>query len=205
MIELKCSYRTGIGRFDTYDYVRAINFDVISHDDNDQEVILGKVSVDQVMVMAAQTDGEYLYDIFDADSQGLHDTYVALFQENGELQPELNITECVSNLVFLWDATFHPVLGPYVCGILDAIGTLFGNDNIFATWHDTTGLSDAKLVELGFQKIAGSRLIFRHSAFLTPFSKQNPKGLEVPFDFRCSKDQEEWVLANWKNDRMAAE
>ena len=61
MIELKCSYRTGIGRFDTYDYVRAINFDVITHDDNDQEVILGKVSVDQVMVMAAQTDGEYLY------------------------------------------------------------------------------------------------------------------------------------------------
>ena len=127
------------------------------------------------------------------------------FRMNGELQPELGITESASNLIFLWGATFHPVLNPYVCGILDTIRTLFAEDSVFATWHETTGLSDAKLVELGFNKIAGSRLIYRHSANLTPFSKQNPKGLEVSSDFRCSKDQEEWVLANWKNDRMAAE
>ncbi|MDB2687027.1 hypothetical protein N9Y42_07415 [Mariniblastus sp.] len=205
MIELNYSFRAGIGRFDTHDYVRAINIDVTSYDDECQEVVLGKICVDQVMIAAARIDGEDVDDIFDADSQGLHDAFSALFKADGELQEELDVNEYVSNLIFLWDATFHPVLEPYACGILDTIGTLFGEDSVFATWHKTTGLSDAKLVELGFNKIAGSHLIFRHSAFITPFSRQNPRGLNVPFDFQCSKEQEEWVLANWKNDRMAAE
>lgn len=205
MIDLKCSFRTGIGRFDPSDYVRAIDIDVVYLDENEQEILLGKVRADQVRIGDAQADGQDLGYIFDADSQGLHETFVALFKANGEPRKELNITADVNNLIFLWNATFHPVLEPYVGGIVDMIGTLFGEDCLFASWHDTTGLSDAKLAELGLQKIAGSRLIFRHSAFLTPFSRQHPQGLEVPFDFQCSAEQEEWVLANWNDDRMSAE
>ena len=202
MIKLNCRFETGIGRFDPSDYVRTIYIDVVFRDEVEQEVVLGKVCVDQARISAAQNDGQSLVHIFDVDSQGLLDAFSALFSNDGELQEELQVNACTNNLIFLWNAIFHPAIQPYVGGIIDTIGGLFGEDSVFATWHETIGLSDADLVELGFKKISGSRLIFRHLGFLTPFNRQNPQGLEGPFDFQCSKDQEEWVLANWKNDRM---
>ena len=202
MIKLKCSFETGIGRFDPSDYVRTIYIDVVFRDEYEQEFVLGKVCVDQARISAAQNDGQSLIHIFDVDSQGLLDAFGALFRTDGELQEELGADAATHNLIFLWKAIFHPAIQPYVCGIVDAIGGLFGEFSVFATWHKTTGLSDADLVELGFKKISGSRLIFRHLGFLTPFNRQNPQGLEGPYDFQCSEDQEKWVLANWEDDRM---
>ncbi len=65
-------------------------------------------------------------------------------------------------------------------------------------WHDTTGLSDTELASLGFRRIAGSELIYRHSALKLDFTDANPTGIEVPLDFEAEESDAEWVLAKWK-------
>ena len=59
--------------------------------------------------------------------------------------------------------------------------TLFGHESLAVMRRDTGDFSEAELAELGFRKIAGEELIFRHSAFKTPYSEKNPQGLDVDF------------------------
>lgn len=200
MIEIQCSFRTGIGRYDTYDYVRTVSIDVIGYDYESRVVTVGKATVEQIMVLAAEIDGEVLFDVFDADSQGLHDVYAALFTASGELQGELDITEMVEDVLYLRDAMFHPSVEPFVPGILESVATLFGEASIFVMGHAATGLADAPLSESGFKKIAGTDFLFRHTAFTTPYSRAHPRGVESHHQFTANREQEEWVLANWKNE-----
>jgi hypothetical protein len=76
-------------------------------------------------------------------------------------------------------------------GILEAVITLFGQDSLAVMWRDTGDFSEAELAELGFGKIVSEELIFRHSAFKTPYSEKHPQGLEV--DFVAGPQHEAWV------------
>jgi hypothetical protein len=84
--------------------------------------------------------------------------------------------------------------------VIDTIGTLFGNECILAMWHGTTDLSDTELASLGFRRIAGSELIYRHSALRSDFVDEHPSGMDVPLEFEAQKSDAEWVLAEWKKD-----
>ena len=198
MIYVTCEFETPIGRSDYSDYVRALRLDVSGCDDAGHRILLGRVATDQVLVGDAQTEGMPLFDVCDQDSQGLHETYVALFDEQGEFQPELNIGEPTDSLIFIWRAVLHSRLRPYLQGVIDTIGTLFGNETVLAMWHGTTDLSDAELVSLGFRRIAGSELIYRHSALRSDFTDEHPCGTDVPLDFEAEESDAEWVLAEWK-------
>ena len=64
-------------------------------------------------------------------------------------------------------------------------------------WKDTSGLSESELADLGFCKIAGSDLIFRHSALRTPFRGRSfPTGQDA--DVVAEPEHEEWVEQEWK-------
>ena len=65
-------------------------------------------------------------------------------------------------------------------------------------WHSTTGLSDVELASLGFRRIAGSGLIYRHSALRSDFTNEHPTGLDFPLEFEAEESDAEWVLAKWK-------
>ena len=64
-------------------------------------------------------------------------------------------------------------------------------------WKDTSGLSEMELVDLGFCKIAGSELIYRHSARRTPFHDAHPTG-QYTDDAVAEPADEEWVMQEWK-------
>jgi hypothetical protein len=64
-------------------------------------------------------------------------------------------------------------------------------------WKATSGLSEADLAALGFCKIAGSDLIFRHSALRTKFGDDHPTGQDTA-DAVAEPEFEEWVLSEWK-------
>jgi len=197
MIYVTCEFETPIGRSDYSDYVRSLRLDVSGCDDVGNRILLGRIAADQVLVGDAQTEGMPLFDVCDQDSQGLHETYVALFDEQGEFQSELNIDEPVDSLIFVWRAVLHSRLRPYLQGVIDTIGTLFGNETVLAMWHGTTDLSDTELASLGFRRIAGSELIYRHSALRSDFSDEHPCGMDVPLDFEAEESDAEWVLAEW--------
>ena len=198
MIYVSCQFETPIGRSDYSDYVRALQIDISGCDANGDRVLLGKIAADQVLVGDAQVDGMPLFDVCDQDSQGLHEAYVALFDETGEFQSELNLDDHADTLIFIWRAGVHSRLLPYLQGVIATIGTMFSQATVVAMWHSTTGLSDSELASLGFRRIAGSGLIYRHSALRSDFTNEHPTGLDVPLVFEAEESDAEWVLAKWK-------
>ena len=55
----------------------------------------------------------------------------------------------------------------------------------------------APSVTQGFRKIAGSELIYRHSALQTPFGDTYPTGQDAT-DAVAEPEDEEWVMQEWK-------
>lgn len=201
MIYVFCRFETPTGRSDYSDYVRALQLDISGCDANGNRVLLGKMAADHVLIGDAQVDGLSLFDVCDEDSQGLHDAYVALFDDHGEFQSELNLEDHADTLIFIWRAVLHSRLRPYIQGVIDTIGSLFSQATVLAMWHSTTDMADAELASLGFRRIAGSGLIYRHSALRSDFSDEHPTGMDVPIEFEAEESDAEWVLSAWrKND-----
>jgi hypothetical protein len=71
-----------------------------------------------------------------------------------------------------------------------------GEESLAVMWKDTSGLSDTELADLGFCKIVGSDLIFRHSSLQTPFGDIFPRGQDADRD--AQPEFEEWVEEEWK-------
>ena len=195
MIRLFCSFEASIGRFDLDDYVREMQVIVSSFDEGGQSVILGRVAATQVLWAAAELDGESLFDICDSNSQGLYEVYRALTNKKGKIRADLKTYEVVDHVIFVYRIVLHPDLALYRQGILESVITLFGHESLAVLWKDTGDFSEAELAELGFCKIAGEDLIFRHSAFKTPFSEKHPRGQDV--DFEATPGHEAWVEEKW--------
>ncbi len=102
MIYVSCQFETPIGRSDYRDYVRALQLDISGCDAAGERVLLGRIAADQVLISDAQVHGMPLLDVRDQDSQGLHDAFVALFDDNGEFQSELNLDDHADTLIFIW-------------------------------------------------------------------------------------------------------
>ena len=65
---------------------------------------------------------------------------------------------------------------------------------LIAMWRDTTDLTGAELAAMGFRKIAGDDLIYRHSALLTEYNKQHPRGIDwLEIEFTATPEHEKWV------------
>ena len=59
------------------------------------------------------------------------------------------------------------------------------------------------MADLGFKKIAGERLIYRHSALRTPFGDLHPQGEDA--DVEAVPEYEEWVMKEWERFKDVAE
>jgi hypothetical protein len=197
-MRLHCEFSTPVARTDLDDYIRHLEISVRCYDaDALNEYLVGKLAVDQILWAEAITDGVSLFDICDSDSQGLHEVHTILTKGKQEFRPDLKITEITSHVMFVYGAVFHPSIHPYCQGILDAALNLFGEESLAVMWKDTSGLSEKELADLGFCKIAGSHLIFRHSALRTPFHDAHPTGQDTSGAVAEAKD-EAWVLQEWK-------
>jgi hypothetical protein len=152
--------------------------------------------MDQILWNEALTDGVSLFDICDNDSQGLHEAHVILTNGQDTFRPDLGIEEVTNHVLFLYGAVFHPAIHEYRQGILDTAFNLFGEESVALMWLETSGLTEAELAELGFKKIAGEGLIFRHSVIRTPFSEGHPRGQDA--DVEALPEWYEWVLQEWE-------
>jgi hypothetical protein len=159
---------------------------------------LGRVAATQVLWADAGIDGEPLFEICDSDSQGLYEVYRTLTNKKGKIRADLKTYEVIDHVIFVYRIVLHPDLALYRQGILESVITLFGYDSLAVMWKDTGDFSEAELAELGFCKIAGEELIFRHSAFKTPFSEKNPRGQDV--DFLATPEHQAWVEDQWARD-----
>jgi len=165
--------------------------------------IVGKLAMDQILWSDALADGVPLFDICDNDSQGLHEAHVILTKGQDSFRSDLRIKEVTNHVMFLYGAVFHPSIHGYRQGILDTAFNLFGEESVSLMWLDTSGLSESDLAELGFKKIAGEALIFRHSALRTPFDDMHPQGQDA--DVEALPEFEEWVEKEWQQFKNVAE
>ena len=195
MIRLSCSFVSSIGRHQLEDYVRELEIAVFSYDQSGHEVVLGRIAATQILWAAAEIDGQSLFDICDSDSQGLYELYRALTNKRGKIRTDLKGYEVVDHVIFVYRIVLHPDLGFCRRAILESVVTLFDHDSLAVMWKDTGNFSESELADLGFCKIAGEELIFRNSAFETPFSESNPRGLDV--DFEARPEHAAWVAGHW--------
>jgi len=195
MIQLSCSFVSSIGRQQLEDYVRELEIVVFSFDEAGHEVILGRLAATQVLWADAEIDGESLCDICDNNSQGLYEVYRTLTNKKGKIRTDLKAYEVVDHIIFVYRIVLHPDLVFCRQAILESVVTLFGHESLAVMWKDTGHFSESELAELGFCKIAGEELIFRHSAFKTPFSETAPRDLAMDFDAR--PEHAAWVAGQW--------
>jgi len=145
-----------------------------------------------------EIDGEPLFDICDSDSQGLYEVYRTLTNKKGNIRADLKTYEVVDHVIFVYRVVLHSDLSFCRQAILESVITLFGETSLAVMWKDTGDFPESELAELGFCKIAGEELIFRHSAFKTPFSETHPRGIDV--DFVATPEHEAWVEQQWAKD-----
>jgi hypothetical protein len=198
MVRLSCSFDSSIGRHQLEDYVRELEITVYSFDEFGKEITVGRIGATQVLWADAEIDDQPLFDICDNDSQGLYEVYRTLTNKHGTIRTDLKAYEVVDHVIFVYRIVLHPDLVFCRPAILESVVTLFGHESLAVMWKGTGNFSESELAELGFCKIAGEELIFRHSAFKTPFSEANPRGLDVEFDAR--PEHAAWVEGHWAKD-----
>ena len=197
-MRLNVEFSAPLSRTELGDYVRSLEVTVTCPDgDGVNEYVVGKLAMDQVLWADAVTDEVPLFEVCDADSQGLHEAHVALTGGGQEFRPDLGIDEPTDHVMFLNGAVLHPAIHAYRRGVLDAAFNLFGEESVAVMWKDASGLSEAEMADLGFRKIAGSELVFRHSALRTPFHDAHPTGQDAD-DAVAGPEQEEWVEKEWE-------
>jgi hypothetical protein len=203
-MRLRCEFTACVARCDESDYVRHLVVSILCFDEEiAYEYLVGRLAMDQILWNDALEDGEPLFDICDNDSQGLHEAHVILTDGHDTFRPDLGIAEVANHVMFLYGTVFHPSIHAYRQAILDAAFNLFGEDSLAVMWLDTSGLTEPELADLGFKKIAGAELIFRHSAHPTPFSDRHPKGQDD--DAVAVPEYEEWVIKEWERYKKVAE
>jgi hypothetical protein len=203
-MRLRCEFSTPVSRCEEDDYIRHLVIRIECYDKDCAEAyIVGKLAMDQILWSDALADGVPLFDICDNESQGLHDVHFILTNGHDSFRPDLRIKEATNHVMFLYGAVFHPSIHAYRQGILDTAFNLFGEASLALMWQDTSGLLEADLAELGFKKIAGENLIFRHSAHRTPFSEWQSLGQDA--DVEALPEFEEWVMKEWEQFKNVAE
>lgn len=203
-MRLHCEFWTPVARTDLDDYIRHLVISIEGYEkDTYEPFLVGKLAMDQILWSHALADGVPLFDICDNDSQGLHEAHVILTNGNDSFRPDLKIKEVTSHVMFLYGAVFHPLIHPYRQGILDAAFNLFGEESVALMWLETSGLPESDLADLGFKKIAGEGLIYRHSALRTPFTDRHPHGQDA--NVEALAEHEEWVQKEWEEFKHVAE
>jgi hypothetical protein len=197
MIRVSCEFHVPLGRTENTHYIREVAISVLGRDQSGTDFVLGKIGCAILLLRDAKLDGVNVFDICEQDSEGMYQVYLALFEENGEFQQELGIDDVTNQVLFLWRAVFHPKLRSYQDAILQVVCEMFGQDSVAILWNSITELGDRDLAELGFRKIGGTNLLFRHAAMRSRFAEKHPRGVDTSSELIASQSDQDWVVRKW--------
>jgi len=196
-MRLLYNFSTSMSRHEPDDYVRNMEVTVECYDEDcSNAYILGKLAMDQILWADAVFDDASLFEICDNDSQGFHEAHVILSKGANGIRKDLKVSDDFTHVMFIYGAVFHPAIHPFRQGIIDSAVNLFGRNSLAVMWKETSGLSEAELADMGFRKIAGAELIYRHNALSNAFSEGHPRGQDA--DLIALPEHQEWVLEAWK-------
>jgi hypothetical protein len=200
MIRIVCTFEASVCRSELDDYMRGLDLSVVGYTEDGQDVLLGRMSADLLLLQAASDDGEPLVAICDNDSGAMIDLYASLFNEDYTFLDELCVDDNTDHVLFLWQSVFHPKLRAFQSNILNTLPHMFGNDCAMVMRRTACDLEDRELVDLGFKKIAATEFLFRHLSYLNEYTKIYPRGMEIPVDFEVTDEDSDWVLDRWDEE-----
>ena len=200
-MEFQCRFNYFPKPIDPQQYLRNMTVDVVCPVENsDDYVVAARLQIDQLGLARPFEDGEDIYQICDADSAGWEAVFAGLFEPGtqAEWRKDFRFDEQISNLLFMYQAVFHPALVNWQQFIIDHVANLTGDDSAFVMWKGTTDLDDKQLSDLGFRIVAGTGLRFRVNCFQNEYSAsedaRNVNAIEVPADAQAN------VEKNWKTN-----
>jgi len=195
-MHLFCSYIASLTRQDPEDFVREVEVDVKSYDEFCvYEFTIGRFAFKQVLWTEIEDSDWTKDDVLDSDSQELIDIYDAMFGPDGDFIPELRLNEPTECIVVLDRVVLHPEIVECEQHLLNAALELFTYASLVVAWRPLLKMSDRELAQIGFKKLAGSSLVFRHSCLKNEYQSMFPRGFDDSVD--ATEDHEEWFLKEW--------
>ncbi|MEI8383476.1 MAG: hypothetical protein WCJ09_25385 [Planctomycetota bacterium] len=179
-MQIECTFSAPMFRDAPDDFIRHLDLTIFDYDSDDDRFVLGKIAGDLLPV---------------AD---VMEVYSILFESGFEFRPELHIEPSVDAVLFIWKSFLHPKLDPYRQSVFETVGKMF-TCSVVAMWNYATTLTEQELADLGFRKIADSKLIYRDMSMVAEHSRNFPKGTEVPTELEFTKDDELWIKQRWDN------
>jgi len=191
LVRISCTFATPMALMDDEDYLRPLDITIMGWDSKKELWRnVGKVFADLVLWSQAELDGVSLFDVCDGDSQGWYEVHQILTEDRDDIRRDLELDDLFHHVLFIYDLFLVEALTPHFQPILDSVANLFGESVIVAMWLEDGLCSQKHLAELGFRKIAGERLIYRHNAHMTDFARKHPRGLNV--EFEATETHESW-------------
>jgi len=182
-------------------YIREMEINIVCGSRDGDDVVAGRLSVDHLDIIRAETAGESIYDVCDADSSGWEHVFAGLFEPGtqAEWRSDFRLDEPICHLLFMHRSVFHPILRDWQSYIIDHVANLAGEDSAFVMWKGETDLSDNELARLGFRVIAGEDLRMRPNMYKHEYDAAEDKSDDV-LGFYVPSDAAEYVEAGWKKD-----
>lgn len=197
MVRIACTFSTPIAFTDEEDYLRTLDIRILGWDvDGEHWRPVGRVFADVVLWSQAEARGVSLFDVCDGDSQGWYEVHRILTDKGDSIREDLQIDLPFNHVLFIHGVIVVPDLQPELMPVLDSVSRLYGHDVVVAMWLEKDLCSPKTLADLGFRKVAGERLIYRHNANQSVFSINNPNGLNI--NFTATEEHERWYVDEMK-------
>jgi hypothetical protein len=121
-----------------------------------------------------------------------------LLKSGQKFRSELGLDGYISDILFINEVLFHPLIEDRVPMIDAAIRALTGINSLVLMHYDQGephNLHDRELKDLGFKKIARSNLLLKDCSLRYPFGQKFPGGKQV--ELLSSQVQQQWLLEQW--------
>ncbi|MFN3193951.1 MAG: hypothetical protein ACE361_25805 [Aureliella sp.] len=168
--------------------------------DDEPEFVVGRVWAERLDWSYAEECGFEVQQVCDARSGTWMQVLETISRNEGRVfRQDLNLTNFVSDVVFVHEVLLHPDLKDRVALLDAAIRVMSGDNSLILMYHEQSEmrhLEDWECNELGFKKIARSNLLIRDNHYRYPFSEQNSAGREV--SMQATVEHENWVLERWE-------
>ena len=179
-------------------FINPVTVDVLCGDENGNDCLVARMAIDHLDLIRAETSGQDVLDVCDADSAGWEAVYSALFEPGEdfvELRRDFNFNDPVLDVLFLHRSAFHRSIYDLRMFIVDHAACLFGETTALVMWNSETGIPDSDLAKLGFRKIAGHELLFRPNMLVNAYDRANDAAriLDIEVSSSAAKEvEDEW-------------
>lgn len=183
-------------------FINTMTVDVLCCDEYGHDCLVARLAIDHLDLTRAETAGEDVLMVCDADSGGWEAVYGALFEEQedfAELRRDFHFEEPIFGVLFLHQSVFHKSVHAFKMFILHHAAGLFGESTALVMWDGQTDLSNTDLARLGFRRIAGHGLLFRPNMLRCSYDAADDaeQVYAIEVSSRVTKDVEAaWRISN---------